>query len=64
MSPKPGLNLNAKAEEPALWSYVVAAHKVMRDRNYLSSQLEAARRLEADTNDTLELIGLAEAAWR
>ncbi len=38
----------------------MAAQKVMRDRNYLSSQLETVRRLEADTNDTLELIGLAE----
>jgi peptide chain release factor 2 len=33
----------------------------MRDRNHLSSQIEAVRRLEADTSDTLELIKLAEA---
>ncbi len=44
-----------------MWGDSVAAQKVMRDRNYLSSQLEAVQRLEADTNDTLELIGLAEA---
>ncbi len=53
--------LNARAEEPALWDDAEAAQKVMRERNRLASQTEGLTTLVAEVADTVELIELAEA---
>jgi peptide chain release factor 2 len=44
-----------------LWNDPDAAQKLMRERNRLASQTEGLSRLEAELDETLELIGLAEA---
>ncbi|MBS0562647.1 MAG: peptide chain release factor 2 [Proteobacteria bacterium] len=53
--------LNARAEDPALWNDAETAQKLMRERNQLAGRMDAVRRLEGDLADTIELIGLAEA---
>ena len=52
--------LNAIAEDPAVWNDPTAAQAAMRERNKLSSQVEAVRVLERELADTIELIELAE----
>ncbi|MCF3635722.1 peptide chain release factor 2 [Komagataeibacter intermedius] len=52
--------LNNRAEDPDLWTDSEAAQKLMRERTLLASQIEGVQRLEADVNDTLELVELAE----
>jgi peptide chain release factor 2 len=52
--------LNAIAEDPAVWNDPTAAQSAMRERNKLSSQVEAVRVLERELADTIELIELAE----
>nr|WP_148371097.1 peptide chain release factor 2 [Komagataeibacter xylinus] len=52
--------LNNRAEDPDLWNDSEAAQKLMRERTLLASQIEGVQRLEADVNDTLELVELAE----
>jgi hypothetical protein len=32
---------------------------MMRERNYLATQIEAVQKLESEVSDTLELIGMA-----
>ncbi|MDE2514891.1 MAG: peptide chain release factor 2 [Rhodospirillales bacterium] len=53
--------LNARAEDPALWNDAAAAQKLMRERNQLAGAMDAVRRLEGEAADTTELIGMAEA---
>jgi peptide chain release factor 2 len=48
------------AEDPAVWNDPNAAQAAMRERNKLSSQIEAVRVLERELADTVELIELAE----
>ncbi|ATU73895.1 peptide chain release factor 2 [Komagataeibacter rhaeticus] len=52
--------LNNRAEDPELWNDAEAAQKLMRERTLLANQIEGVQRLEADVNDTLELVELAE----
>ncbi|MBE7730456.1 peptide chain release factor 2 [Komagataeibacter sp. FXV3] len=52
--------LNNRAEDPELWNDSEAAQKLMRERTLLANQIEGVQRLEADVNDTLELVELAE----
>ncbi|MCK8784935.1 peptide chain release factor 2 [Roseomonas sp. NAR14] len=53
--------LNARAEDPALWNDAAAAQSVMRERNRLADQIEGVVRLEAGVRDAMELVELAEA---
>ncbi|HLY57912.1 MAG TPA: peptide chain release factor 2 [Stellaceae bacterium] len=53
--------LNAKAEDPALWNDPDAAQKLMRERNRLDTAINAHRRIERELDDALEMIELAEA---
>ncbi|WP_198372778.1 peptide chain release factor 2 [Roseomonas rosulenta] len=53
--------LNARAEDPALWNDAAEAGRVMRERGRLSSQVDGVRKLERDVADALGLIELAEA---
>ncbi|MFN6999647.1 peptide chain release factor 2 [Elioraea tepidiphila] len=52
--------LNARAEDPALWSDPEAAQKLMRERNRLAAGIEAVRRLEREAEDAYGLAELAE----
>ncbi|MBV1831098.1 peptide chain release factor 2 [Komagataeibacter sp. AV436] len=52
--------LNNRAEDPDLWNDSDAAQKLMRERTMLAGQIEGVQRLEADVNDTIELVELAE----
>ncbi|MCE2565492.1 peptide chain release factor 2 [Komagataeibacter sp. FNDCF1] len=52
--------LNNRAEDPELWNDSETAQKLMRERTLLANQIEGVQRLEADVNDTLELVELAE----
>jgi peptide chain release factor 2 len=53
--------LNAKSEDPDLWTKADAAQALMRERNRLAAQIEGVQKLERDVADALELIELAEA---
>ncbi|MCZ6496577.1 MAG: peptide chain release factor 2 [Alphaproteobacteria bacterium] len=53
--------LNAKAEDPDLWSDRAEAQRVMRERTRLEHRLGAFSKLEREFNDNLELLELAEA---
>ena len=53
--------LNARVEDPALWDRADEAQKIMRERNKLAAQTEGLIKLEADVEDTLALIEMAEA---
>ena len=53
--------LNARAEDPALWEQPDAAQKMMRERNRLASQTDGLRTLQTEVADSLELIAMAEA---
>ncbi|WP_194744674.1 peptide chain release factor 2 [Thermaurantiacus tibetensis] len=53
--------LNARAEDPALWNDPRAAQAVMRERRKLEEALTATRTLEDELRNTVELIELAEA---
>ncbi|WP_230167081.1 peptide chain release factor 2 [Roseomonas sp. CECT 9278] len=53
--------LNARAEDPALWNDAAEAGRVMRERGRLSSQVDGVRKLERDVADAIDLIELAEA---
>ena len=53
--------LNAKAEDPALWDDPNAAQEVMRERTRITDALDAYQGLERDFNDNLELLEMAEA---
>ncbi|HVO17329.1 MAG TPA: peptide chain release factor 2, partial [Alphaproteobacteria bacterium] len=53
--------LNAKAEDPALWKKPEDAQKLMRERTALERSIGGFETLERELNDTVELIDLAEA---
>jgi peptide chain release factor 2 len=53
--------LNAKVEDPALWNDAKQAQEVMRERRRLDEAIGAARAIEQELKDTLELIEMAEA---
>ncbi len=53
--------LNARAEDPALWDDPNAAQEVMRERTRLEEALNAYLEIERDFNDNLELLEMAEA---
>jgi peptide chain release factor 2 len=53
--------LNAKAEDPDLWSDADAAQRLMRERTRLDDQIGGVMALEQEFNDNLELLELAEA---
>lgn len=52
--------LNAKVEDQALWNNPKAAQEVMRERRRLDEAVSAARAIESELADTLELLELAE----
>jgi peptide chain release factor 2 len=53
-------DLNARAEDPDLWSDPEKARTVMRERQHLEGSINAYKELETSLNDNLELIALAE----
>ncbi|MCL1563138.1 peptide chain release factor 2 [Parasaccharibacter sp. TMW 2.1886] len=52
--------LNHLSEDPDLWNNPDAAQKLMRERTMLANQIEGVEALEADVQDTLDLVELAE----
>ncbi len=52
--------LNARAEDPALWDDPRAAQEVMRERTRLDAALSSLRAIEAELAENLELAELAE----
>ncbi|MHA1559322.1 MAG: peptide chain release factor 2, partial [Alphaproteobacteria bacterium] len=54
-------DLNAKAEDPALWEDPERAQKVMRERQSLADQIEGVVGLDREVADNIELIELGEA---
>ncbi|HEX8526637.1 peptide chain release factor 2 [Allosphingosinicella sp.] len=53
--------LNARVEDQALWNDPKAAQEVMRERRRLDEAIGAARAIESELADTVELIEMAEA---
>lgn len=53
--------LNAKAEDPAIWNDPQEAQQLMRERQRLEDSVSAVRTLERELADSLGLIELAEA---
>jgi len=53
--------LNARVEDPTLWNDAKLAQDVMRERRRLEEAIGATRAIEAELNDTAELIEMAEA---
>ena len=53
--------LNARVEDQALWSDPKAAQEVMRERRRLDEAITATRAIQSELDDTVELIGMAEA---
>jgi peptide chain release factor 2 len=53
--------LNAKAEDPGLWSNPQSAQKLMRERNKLEAAVKSYRDLDSDFRDSVELLEMAEA---
>ncbi|HEX6978528.1 MAG TPA: peptide chain release factor 2 [Alphaproteobacteria bacterium] len=53
--------LNARAEDPALWNDPAKAQAVLRERAHLDKALNSFHTLEAELNDAVGLIELAEA---
>jgi len=53
--------LNARVEDPALWSDQKAAQEVMRERRRLDQAIGATRAIEKELADNLELLEMAEA---
>jgi peptide chain release factor 2 len=52
--------LNAKAEDPALWNKPAEAQKVMRERTQLETAIAGTRKLERDLDDAVTLSELAD----
>ncbi|MCW5723806.1 MAG: peptide chain release factor 2 [Maricaulaceae bacterium] len=52
--------LNARAEDPALWNDPVNAQSLMRERNRLEAAISAVSGVETELADALELAELAE----
>ena len=53
--------LNARVEDQALWNDPKAAQEVMRERRRLDEAITATRAIQSELDDTVELIGMAEA---
>ena len=53
--------LNARAEDPALWDRPDDAQALMRERNRLAAQVEAVNQLQTQLADALEFAELANA---
>ncbi|MFL5238917.1 MAG: peptide chain release factor 2 [Rhizomicrobium sp.] len=53
--------LNARAEDPALWNDSAAAQKLMRERQRLDESVSAIRKIEAELADATGLLEMAEA---
>ncbi|MFZ1965074.1 MAG: peptide chain release factor 2 [Roseiarcus sp.] len=53
--------LNAKSENPALWSDPEAAQKLMRERTMLEDRLGSLAKIERDLDDATTLVELGEA---
>jgi len=53
--------LNAEAENPALWNNAAAAQTLMRERNRLASLVDGIQAMEREADDSAELIAMAEA---
>jgi peptide chain release factor 2 len=53
--------LNARAEDPALWSDQKAAQKVMRERQSLDASIATYKQLERELDDAVTLVELGEA---
>ncbi|HVT24596.1 MAG TPA: peptide chain release factor 2 [Rhizomicrobium sp.] len=53
--------LNAKAEDPAIWNDPQAAQKLMRERQKLDKALSDVRALDSELADAVGLIEMAEA---
>ena len=53
--------LNARVEDQALWNDPKAAQEVMRERRRLDEAVTATRAIQAEMDDTVELIEMAEA---
>ncbi|MEQ8178269.1 MAG: peptide chain release factor 2 [Amphiplicatus sp.] len=54
------VELNAKAEDPALWNDAQAAQAVMRERNALEAQIGAIKDIERQLDDVMGLAELAD----
>ncbi len=53
--------LNARVEDPTLWDDPKAAQEVMRERRRLDEAIGAARAIEKELADTVELLEMADA---
>src|SRR3954468_23158531 len=53
--------LNQRVEDPTLWNDAKAAQEVMRERRRLDEAIGAARAIQQELDDTIELIEMAEA---
>ncbi len=53
--------LNARVEDPALWDDPKQAQAVMQERRRLDEAVAAVRTIEAERDDTVELMDMAEA---
>ncbi|HTH29374.1 MAG TPA: peptide chain release factor 2 [Sphingobium sp.] len=53
--------LNARVEDPTLWDDQKQAQEVMRERTRLDNAISATKAIEAEMNDTAELIEMADA---
>jgi peptide chain release factor 2 len=53
--------LNAAAENPALWDDPKKAQATLRERKQLESSIQAVKKLQADLDDAIGMIELAEA---
>jgi len=52
--------LNAKVEDPDLWSDRMRAQKIMRERQQLESAIASLTKLDGDLEENIELIALGE----
>ena len=53
--------LNAAAENPALWDDAKKAQAVLRERKQLEASIQSVRKIQADLDDAIGMIELAEA---
>ncbi|MGD0190372.1 MAG: peptide chain release factor 2 [Rhizomicrobium sp.] len=53
--------LNAKAEDPAIWNSPQGAQSLMRERQRLDASISALRILQSELDDTVGLLELSEA---
>ncbi len=53
--------LNALSEDPNLWNNTEKAQAIMRERTILDDKISTVRKIEANLNDNIEMIAMAEA---